>query len=170
MNHEPFLMYHVPMTCNNRSPDISTVSADIGQAFDNVDTLYLLPGGEGRTYRAGNVIYRRETNPAEAVYLAEVYHTLPEIGFRVPKPIRTRQGDLVSPTGWSAWTFVAGRPATRQDLPSVIEAIRAFHRALARQPYPAYLSTRDTPYDRAYQAAWDTPPVKRHEIIAPHDS
>jgi uncharacterized protein (TIGR02569 family) len=146
------------MTFRNHSPDISTVSALIAQAFDSVGALHLLPGGEGRTYRAGNVIYRREANVAEASYLADVYHRLPEIGFRVPKPIRAKQGGWISPTGWSAWTFVAGRPATKEDLPSVIAAIRAFHQALAQQPYPPYLADRDTPYDRADRAAWDTLP------------
>jgi len=155
------------MTFNNHSPNISMVSADIAQAFDSVGTLHLLPDGEGRTYRAGNVIYRREVNVAEAIYLADVYHSLPEIGFRVPKPIRTKQGGWVSPTGWSAWTFMAGRHATKEDLPSVIAAIRAFHSALARQPYPAYLANRDTPYDRADQAAWDTPPDEIDPRLVP---
>jgi uncharacterized protein (TIGR02569 family) len=146
------------MTFNNHSADISTVSAVIAQAFDIAGALHLLPGGEARTYRAGNIIYRREANLAEATYLADVYHSLPEIGFRVPKPIRAKQGGWVSPTGWSAWTFVVGRPATKDDLPSLIAAIRAFHQALAYHPYPAYLADRDTPYDRADQAAWDKPP------------
>jgi uncharacterized protein (TIGR02569 family) len=152
------------MTFNNLSPNISTVSALIAQAFDSAGALHVLPGGEGRTYRAGNVIYRREANVAEATYLADVYHTLSEIGFRVPKPLRAKQGGWISPSGWSAWTFVAGRPASKEDVPSVIAAIRAFHHALAQQPYPAYLATRDTPYDRADQAAWDTPP----DAIDPH--
>jgi uncharacterized protein (TIGR02569 family) len=146
------------MTFNNHSPDISAVSAVIAQAFDSVGALHLLPGGESRTYRAGNVIYRREDNVVEASYLADVYHRLPEIGFRVPKPIRAKQGGWISPTGWSAWTFVAGRPATREDVPAVIAAIRAFHQALAPQPYPAYLADRNTLYDRADQASWDILP------------
>ena len=79
-------------------------------------------------------------------------------------PLRAKQGGWISPSGWSAWTFVAGRPASKEDVPSVIAAIRAFHHALAQQPYPAYLATRDTPYDRADQAAWDTPP----DAIDPH--
>lgn len=155
------------MTVNHHSPDISTVSAIIAQAFDSVGALQLLPGGEGRTYRAGNVIYRREANVAEAIYLADVYQSLPESGFRVPKPIRSKQGSWVSLTGWSAWTFVAGRPATKDDVPSVIAAIRAFHQALARHPYPVYLANRDTPYDRADQAVWDTAPDEIDPCLVP---
>ena len=151
-------MYTRTMTSNSHSSDISTLSTDIAQAFDIAGELHVLPGGEGRTYRAGNIIYRRETNVAEASYLADVYHHLPEIGFRIPKPIRTRYDEWVSLTGWSAWTFVTGRLATQDDVLVVIPAIRAFHHALASQPYPAHLATRDTPYDRADQAAWDTPP------------
>jgi uncharacterized protein (TIGR02569 family) len=146
------------MISNRHSPDISTLATDIAQAFDIAGALHVLPGGEGRTYRAGKIIYRRETNVSEASYLADVYHHLPEIGFRVPKPIRTRHDVWVSPTGWSAWTFVTGRPATHDDVLFVIPAIHAFHQALASQPYPAHLATRDTPYDRADHAAWDTPP------------
>jgi hypothetical protein len=155
------------MTSNSHSPEISTLSTDIAQAFDIAGALHVLPGGEGRTYRAGNIIYRRETNGTEASYLADVYHHLPEIGFCVPKPIRTRHGAWVSSTGWSAWTFVTGRPATPDDVLSVIPAIRAFHHALASQPYPAHLATRDTPYDRADHAAWDTPPATIASRLVP---
>src|SRR5689334_7095048 len=135
--------------------DISTVSTAIAQAFEIAGPLELLPGGEGRTYRAGGVIYRREADIAEATYLADVYHRLPETGFRLPRPIRTSQGGWVSSAGWSAWTFVAGRPATRDDLPAMIAAVDAFHQVLTREPYPAYLADRATPYDRADQAAWN---------------
>lgn len=148
-------------------PDISTVSAVIAQAFEIAGALELLPGGEGRTYRAGGVIYRREADIAEATYLADVYDRLPEVGFRVPRPIRTRQGGWVSPAGWSAWTFVAGRPATKDDLPATIAAIDAFHQALALEPYPAYLANRATPYDRADQAAWDNLPPEIDQRLRP---
>ena len=132
------------MTFNNHSPDSSTVSALIAQALIVSVRYTYFPAVKGRTYRAGNVIYRREANVAEASYLADVYHRLPEIGFRVPKPIPRQAGGWISPTGWSAWSFVAGRPATKEDVPSVIAAIRAFHQVLSHQPYPAYLADRDT--------------------------
>lgn len=146
------------MNPNTTPLHISTASAEIAQAFDAVDAPHLLPGGEGRTYRAGDIVYRREANIVEATYLADVYHSLHSDDFRVPRPIRTKQGSWISSTGWSAWTFVPGRPAGQADLPSVVAAVRAFHRALADLPYPAYLATRDTLYDRTDQTAWDMVP------------
>jgi uncharacterized protein (TIGR02569 family) len=159
VNCYPLLVDTRSMTSNTTPLHITTASAEIAQAFDIVGALHLLPGGEGRTYRAGDIIYRREANIVEASYLADVYHSLHGDGFRIPKPIRTKQGSWISSTGWSAWTFVPGRPALQADLPSVIVAVRAFHQALAHLPYPDYLATRDTLYDRADNAAWNTPPA-----------
>jgi hypothetical protein len=69
----PLLVY-TGMIFSSHSSDISTVSTVIAQAFDIAGALHSLPGGEGRTYRAGNIIYRCEANVPEASYLADVYH------------------------------------------------------------------------------------------------
>jgi uncharacterized protein (TIGR02569 family) len=137
------------------------------RSFNVSGSLTLLPGGEGRTYRAGDFIYRRETDPTETAFIAELYDSLDVDGFRIPTPIRTKHGAWITPDGWSAWTFVDGQPATPNDVPQVIAAIQAFHQALASAPYPAYLADRDSPFDRADQAAWTDKTVDVDERFVP---
>jgi uncharacterized protein (TIGR02569 family) len=139
----------------------------IARSFEIEPPLVPLPGGEGRTYRAGQRIYRQESDPIEAGYIAQLYHTIQEDGFRVPKPIPTKQGGWITAEGWSAWSFVSGQPASKQDLPQVIEAVQAFHQALAQAPYPTYLRQRNSPYDRADQQAWGELPDEIDQTLAP---
>ncbi|HEY0603993.1 MAG TPA: phosphotransferase [Herpetosiphonaceae bacterium] len=120
--------------------------------------LARLPSGEGRTYRAGDVIYRRDPNAQENAFIVELYRSIEQRGFRVPLPLPSTSGAWTTAEGWTAWTFVPGQPATVADLEQVIPAIQSFHRALARVAQPAYLDQRDSPYDRADRLAWSDAP------------
>jgi hypothetical protein len=130
------------------------------RSFGLAGASVALPGGEGRTYRVGQVVLRRENEPdrAEASWLAGLFAGLTPHGFRVPHPLPTVQGDWVSNDGWAAWTFLEGRPATRADVPDLVPAIEAFHAALVSVSYPAHLADRDSPYDRADRWAWSALP------------
>jgi len=136
----------------------TAVARTIRRSFPLQGSLQLIAGGEGRTYRAGDVVYRLEAHPAEATYAADVYAALPASGFRIPRPIPSFQSTWISPEGWSAWSFVPGQPAMLPDVPAVLDAIAAFHQALAPAPFPSFLATKDTPYTRADSAAWGSVP------------
>ena len=138
--------------------DHASIADTIGRSFPLSGSLELLAGGEGRTYRAGDYVYRREHRLAEAAYVADVYARLPISGFRVPRPIRSNHGTWLSPDSWSAWSFVPGRPVTPHDVPVVLPALDAFHQALADAPFPALLATKDTLYTRAERSAWEVVP------------
>src|SRR5690348_11685662 len=112
------------------NPANDAIARTIRQSFPLHEPLQLLLGGEGRTYRAGDYVYRLEARPAEATYVADVYATLPASGFRIPRPIPSFHGTWLSPDGWSAWSFVPGQPATLRDVPAVLDAIAGFHQAL----------------------------------------
>jgi hypothetical protein len=119
-----------------------------------------LPGGEGRTYTAGRLVFRREDNRDDATLIARIHARLPRSrAFRVSRPVPARCGSWVSPAGWSAWTFVSGVSATAADLPRVVPAVTAFHGALAGLARPRLLARRDSPYDRADKAAWGRMPT-----------
>jgi Ser/Thr protein kinase RdoA (MazF antagonist) len=139
---------------------------EIGRSFPLSGALTRLAGGEGRTYRAGGYVYRREHRRAEATYVAELYARLPMDGFRIPCPLRTHDGTWLSPDGWSGWSYVAGVPVTPPDVPAVLSAIEAFHRALAHEPFPELLTTKDNPYTRAERRAWEDMPEDLDPDIA----
>jgi Phosphotransferase enzyme family len=143
------------------------LTTQISQSFPVTAPLIRLPGGEGRTYRAGDYVYRREARPEEASYVADVFAQLPAIGFRIPRPIRSRQGTWLSSTGWSAWSVVAGRHAIVADIPAVLPALAALHTCLRPHPAPTFLAQKDTPFTRAEQAAWgDLPPDLHPDVVA----
>lgn len=128
--------------------------------------LVRLPSGEGRTYRAGDVIYRRDPNAEENAFIVDLYRSIEQNGFRVPLPIRSTSGAWTTAEGWTAWTFVSGLPATPADLEQVIPAIQSFHHALAQVDRPAYLDRRDSPYDRADRLAWSDAPAIDERFVS----
>jgi hypothetical protein len=163
-------MYHghtdtFTMHTNNATGAYQNVEVELRQYFPLPQLPIVLPGGEGRTYRAGAYIYRREARPIEATYVAELFAHLPADGFRLPRPVRSFQGAWLAPSGWSAWTYVPGHPATAADAHAVIPAIEALHQALVVLPCPAFLGTKDTPYTRAEQAAWASIPPDIEAIL-----
>jgi Ser/Thr protein kinase RdoA (MazF antagonist) len=122
--------------------------------------LVRLPSGEGRTYRAGDVIYRHDPNAEENAFIVDLYRSIEQNGFRVPLPMQSISGAWTTAEGWTAWTFVSGQPATPAALEQVIPAIQSFHHVLAQVARPAYLDRRDSPYDRADRLAWlDAPQI-----------
>jgi uncharacterized protein (TIGR02569 family) len=127
-----------------------------------------LPGGEGRSFRAGDLVLRRENadEVGEAAWRADLFAGIRADGFRVPRPVRTAAGGWIAPGGWTAWTFVEGRPATGADAPAAARAAAAFHAALAAIPRPEHLAQRDSLYDRADQWAWSEPPTRIDEPFA----
>ena len=126
----------------------------VARAFGVERSAVLLPGGEGRAYRAGDVVLRREADEAGAAWTAELFASLAADGFRVARPLLTQEGGWIAPGGWSAWTFLEGRAATRDDLARVVPAVDAFHAALAGVPYGEGLRLGDHAFGRADLGAW----------------
>ena len=55
-------------------------------------------------------------------------------GFRLPRPIRTRDGAWMTADHWTASTFVEGQHTGPEDVPVCVEAISALHAALRSLP------------------------------------
>ena len=128
----------------------SQVLADFG--IEGVRPV-LLPGGEGRSWRAGDVVLKPAGSEAEAQSVAEVFSALPDSGaVRVPRPVRTMSGAWVS-GGWVAWSWLPGETATGR-WPEIIAAGSALHRLLADVPRPAFLDTRDDVWAIGDRVAW----------------
>lgn len=153
------------MTFHNHD-ELTAIRRELERWFALDGPLARLAGGEGRTYRAGEVIYRRDPNVEENAFIVDLYRSIAQDGFRVPLPLPTSSGIWTTPEGWTAWTFVSGQPAVPADLAQVIPALQAFHRALAQVERPAYLDRRDSPYDRADRLAWSDAPTIDSRVAA----
>jgi uncharacterized protein (TIGR02569 family) len=118
-----------------------------------------LPGGQGRTWRAGRLVLKPVEFLAETLWRAGVLAELTEsAGFRVARPARALDGAWVA-QGWEACRLVEGEPdVRRQD--DVLVAGAAFHAAVAGLPRPAFLDLRDDPWSLGDRIAWDELPVQ----------
>lgn len=114
-----------------------------------------LPGGQGTTWRAGPLALKPTDNETEAAWTADLYATLPERGFRVPRSVKSRYGAYVA-HGWTAWECVEGEPDMAGRWRGKLAVCDAFHRALEGVSRPAFLDARRDPWSRADRLAWGT--------------
>jgi uncharacterized protein (TIGR02569 family) len=128
-------------------------------AFGVPDDPVVLPGGQGGTWRAGQLVLKPVEFPAETLWRAEVLTGLPDsTEFRVARPVPTLDGAWVA-QGWEACQLVAGEPdVSRQD--DVLRAGIAFHAAIAHLPRPAFLDLRDDPWAYGDRVAWEELPIR----------
>ncbi|SDJ55363.1 TIGR02569 family protein [Streptomyces indicus] len=115
-----------------------------------------LPGGQGTTWRAGEVVLKPTGMPEEAAWRAEVVAALPESPeFRVARPVRAADGRWTA-DGWEAWRLVAGRPDPHRTA-DVVRTGAAFHAAVAELALgrPEFLDERDDAWTRADRMSWD---------------
>src|SRR5215212_6027372 len=95
----------------------------------------VLPGGSRPMFRIGNIVLKRLSPTALehdrsldlVPWLSEWLSRLPQEGFRLPRPIRTRDGAWMTADHWTASTFVEGRHTGPEDVPVCVEAIRHLH-------------------------------------------
>jgi uncharacterized protein (TIGR02569 family) len=134
-------------------------------AFGATDATVLEAGGQGRTWRAGELILKPCGDVAEAVWTAEVLSTLtPSSRFRVAAPVAARDGRWVV-SGWQAWRAVPGRPDVRRCA-EVFDVADAFHQAVAGLPRPGFLDTREDPWTYGDRVAWEELPVNPHGVMS----
>jgi len=143
-----------PSGCDRRGPDAGVLAA-----FELSGRPRWLAGDGGGVWRVGRAILRQgEPDDPRALWQAELYADLGQDGFRVPRPLRDRDGGWMGPAGWTAETLLDGRPPRIADVPACIAAIRAYHRALAPTPNPGWLDTGSA-WNRADAACWGEPPT-----------
>jgi len=115
-----------------------------------------IPGGQGTSWRAGNLVLKPGTDGAVHDWLCDLLAELVADGLRVARPVPTREGAW-SCRGWSATRWVDGvepRGGETATWVAVVEAGRTLHRALAHVPRPDCLDAPEDPWALADRAAW----------------
>jgi uncharacterized protein (TIGR02569 family) len=119
--------------------------------------LRLLPGGQGTTWGAGEVVLKPVSYVAESEWVGSILWDLPEDGFRISRPVRSRAGSWTV-AGWSAWSRVEGSHDVSSRWPDVFAAGAAFHAALRDVERPGFLDARRDFWSQGDRAAWDDDP------------
>ncbi|MEU5974713.1 TIGR02569 family protein [Streptomyces sp. NPDC047315] len=129
-----------------------------------------LPGGQGTTWRAGDVVLKPTSFATETSWRASVLKHVPEdAGFRVARPLPAADGSW-SKAGWEAWVHVGGAADPHRP-DEVVRAGEAFHAAIAGLPRPRFLDVRDNPWVQADRLAWGerepVPGAPGTDLLAP---
>lgn len=133
------------------------------EAFGVAGVPVPLGGGEGRAWRAGDVVLKPCDDAAEWGWLARVLPTVPQEGFRLALPIRAVDGGWVA-QGWCAQPVVEGTHAERWV--DVIRVGERFHRAIVGLERPAFLDARTNPYSVGDRVAWEEQDAPlRHRLL-----
>ncbi|MBS1709825.1 MAG: TIGR02569 family protein, partial [Armatimonadetes bacterium] len=82
-------------------------TSDVLKAFGCAGELTSFDGGQGWAWRCGGVVLKPVGLAVEAEWGAEVFASLEQVGFTVPRPILANHGGYVY-RGWAASEFVAG--------------------------------------------------------------
>lgn len=144
-----------------------TPSGAVLRAFGAGGPARPLPGGQGTSWIAGDVVLK----PEEAVAHEWLAGVMPDGGFRLAVPVRASDGGWIV-DGWSATRWVEGAEPDYREVSTwqrIIAAGRAFHRAVAHLGHPVLAQPAGVRQDwwaRADRVAWDEADVTWHPDFA----
>jgi uncharacterized protein (TIGR02569 family) len=131
-------------------------------AFGARGTPVRLDGGQGRTWRCGDVVLKPSGFAEESNWRAEALHGIRKVprSIRIARPVRP-PGAAVGEwlvDGWEAWEAVAGSPDPRR-LDEIRHAGSAFHGMFGRPRRPSFLDRRDDAWTFGERVAFGELPV-----------
>ncbi len=130
------------------------------------EQLVPLSGGQGESWRADDLVLKPIGDADEAEWTAELLASLPEAGFRVPRPVAASSGAWTV-AGWAAWSWVAGVHHKQARWTDILDICQALHVALEDVPRPLFLDRRTNPWTAGDRAAWgEALRTCRHEELA----
>jgi uncharacterized protein (TIGR02569 family) len=125
------------------------------KAFNLVgQSLILLPGGTGRTWRAGHAVLKPCDEPVEWLWIAHHMRDVKQDGFRLPLPLQARNGEWVV-DGWCAQTALDGAHPAEGGWADVLQAGDRLHQALSHIQRPNFLDRRQHPWALGDRVAWE---------------
>lgn len=128
-------------------------------AFGLVGSPVRLLGGQGLSWRVGDVVLKPRVNPEFQEWLGTEVAAIQQQGFRLPAVRRGVNGAWVV-EGWAAQSVVPGSTAKGGVAcwRAIIGAARDLHAATAAVARPAFLDLRTDPWALADRAVWGEAP------------
>ena len=127
--------------------------------FGLVGTPERLTGGQGTSWRVGQIVLKPGVDPRYQEWLGAVVAGMEQRGFRLPTVRRAEDGAWVV-LRWGAQAFLPGSTVRegRADWGSIIGVSRALHAATAALQRPEFLDERSDPWAWADRDAWADSP------------
>ncbi|HEX8093988.1 hypothetical protein [Jatrophihabitans sp.] len=121
-----------------------------------------LPGGQGRSWRAGPAVLKpADMSPTAVAWQSQVLRAIDgHAAFRVSPPLPARDGRWVV-SGWTAWRWEPGRRLPRH-WQQIVQAGHQLHAALAAVPVPPWLAERADNWSIGDRVAWGELPARHY--------
>ena len=133
-------------------------------AFRAGGPAVLLEGGQGETFRAGDLVLKPTDDLAETEWVSELLHGLTVGGVRIPQPVRTVDGSWVV-DGWAATRWLPGVASPEDRWVEVLDVCDRVHASLARASRPPFLDARHHRWARSDRMTWGEESLAR-EVLA----
>jgi uncharacterized protein (TIGR02569 family) len=123
------------------------------KAFNATGSRKPLPGGQGRSWRVADIVFKPlDLFPESVEWQARILPQVSGRDVRVAPPLRSDDGRVVV-DGWTAWTHVDGQHFQRR-WPEIIAAGVHFHRAVSNLDRPQFISRYNDPWATGDRVAW----------------
>lgn len=140
------------------------------KAFNIKESICELTGGCQKVYRAGNVVVKRifsdslesQHSVPLALWLAEIFNTIADDGFRLSRPLLAVDGRWMLSDGWMACSYLDGESATSKDTPKIIESIISLNYALKDYTKHSLLDSNETAWGYAHYHCFENMPHDVH--------
>ncbi|MCC7432345.1 hypothetical protein IT412_02345, partial [Candidatus Peregrinibacteria bacterium] len=150
------------LSTENLYLDPNAPSAETLAAFNLEGIPVLLAGGGGQTYRINNAVLKPAGNEVLMSWLAEITENLTSEKFRLPKPLRTKNGDWTF-QGWIGHQFLDGHHEDPGFIKS-IEVCQDFHQAMNKIEKPNFYNQLDDPFHQADKMVWGEIPLPDYDL------
>jgi len=128
------------------------------EAFGLVGAAERLPGGQGGTWRLGEVVLKPSPGQDFLRWVSDVLSRLDgRRDFRVSPPLRARDGSW-SVAGWTAWRYRPGMHQPGRWL-DIVRVADIFHKSIQQATRPAFLAGRTDRWAVADRLAWGELPL-----------
>jgi uncharacterized protein (TIGR02569 family) len=136
------------------------------EAYGGRGVAAALTGGEGHSWRVGDLVLKPWEDGAEWAWLGEHLPTVREEGFRLALPVPASDGRWVV-DGWCAQTWVAGSHPAEPRWTDVLSTCDRVQLAFAHLPRPTFVDTRTHPWSVGDRVAWGEadPPVQHPFLV-----
>ncbi len=112
-----------------------------------------LSGGEGSSWRVGNLVFKRVPSGNEWQWLGEHLPSIREEGFRLAKPVAALDRRWVV-DGWGALAWLPGSPSTTPRWGDVVAVSDRLHLEMRHLPKPSFVDRRTHPWSVGDRVAW----------------